>query len=89
MASLVGHAAPAVMESSMLIRPLVLAMVILGLATAGEAGVWKTAYVKRGWVGMFEAGWAAGIGGTQRMRTTLRRHARRSAGAGPSSHNRD
>ena len=36
-----------------------------------EEGAWKTAYVKRGVVGIFDANWASGVGGTQRMRTPL------------------
>ena len=36
-----------------------------------EEGTWKTAYLKRGFVGMFDAKWAGGAGGTQRMRTPL------------------
>lgn len=41
-----------------------------GQVLADEA-VWKTAYVKRGFVGMFDASATGGIGATQRMRTPL------------------
>jgi len=45
------------------------------LATASlsfaQEGTWKTAFIKRGFVGMADAGWCGGLGGTQRMRTPL------------------
>jgi lysophospholipase L1-like esterase len=45
------------------------------LATASlsfaQEGSWKTAFIKRGFVGMADAGWCGGLGGTQRMRTPL------------------
>jgi lysophospholipase L1-like esterase len=40
-------------------------------ALHAEEGEWKTAYVKRGFVGPADAAWVGGVGSTQRMRTPL------------------
>jgi len=53
-----------------------IAVILLALFAACAIGradepTWKTAYVKRGMVGMFDSKWAGGLEGTQRMRTPL------------------
>jgi lysophospholipase L1-like esterase len=40
-------------------------------ARAQQTGVWKTAYVKRGFVGNYDASWAGGTGATLRMRVPM------------------
>ena len=47
------------------------AILAAGGVSAADEGTWKTAFVKRGFVGPFDANWAGGPGGTQRMRTPL------------------
>ena len=46
-------------------------LAMVGTVTAAEEGTWKTTFIKRGNVGLFEAAWAGGPGATQRMRTPL------------------
>jgi len=53
------------------IASVILALVATGTMAFSEEGTWKTAFVKRGFVGMFDANSAGGLGGTQRMRTPL------------------
>ena len=54
-------------------RSLALSLALLATASlaSAEEGTWKTAFVKRGFVGMADAGWAGGTGATLRMRTPL------------------
>lgn len=40
-------------------------------ARAQQTGAWKTAYVKRGFVGNYDAAWAGGTGATLRMRVPM------------------
>ena len=49
------------------------AMLLCGaVACAGaQEGAWKTVYVKRGFVGNYDAGWAGGVGATLRMRVPM------------------
>lgn len=44
---------------------------LLTISSHAEEGTWKTAYVKRGDVGVADAAWVGGTGATQRMRTPL------------------
>jgi lysophospholipase L1-like esterase len=55
------------------VRPAILLLTLWATCAIGlaEEGTWKTAYVKRGMVGMFNAKSAGGLEGTQRMRTPL------------------
>jgi len=50
---------------------LLLALLATVTLSAADEGVWKTAFVKRGFVGAADAGWTGGLGATQRMRTPL------------------
>ncbi len=42
-------------------------LAVLSAWGADEQGAWHTAYVKRGFVGNYDAGWAGGVGATLRM----------------------
>lgn len=47
-------------------------LILATLGAHGEGtGVWKTAYVKRGVVGNYDAGWAGGTGATLRVRVPI------------------
>lgn len=50
---------------------LMAAILSAAASSSAEEGTWKTAFVKRGFVGPFDAGLAGGVGATQRMRTPL------------------
>ncbi len=49
----------------------VVALSLCAMMAHAEDGAWKTVYVKRGFVGNYDAGWASGVGATLRLRLQM------------------